>query len=91
MFTTWTPATLNRLTVGGGVIWQSEIYDEGLGDLYRQKGYAVVNLMARFAFNRHLSLAVNVGNALDKRYRTSTGNLNYGAPRNINATLKYQF
>ena len=91
LFTTWTPARLRQLTVGGGVLWQSAIFDEGLGDLYRQKSYAVVNLMAKYAFNRHLSLAVNVGNVLNQHYRTSTGNLNYGAPRHINATLKYQF
>jgi len=94
LFTTWTPPSLNRLTVGGGVVWQSKIYADGdpaLRHIYTQKGYAVVNLMGRYAFNDHLSLLVNVNNVFDKSYRTDTSRHDYGPPRSLYATLRYQF
>jgi len=94
LFTTWTPARMHRLTVGGGVLWQSELHDSwdpALRDAYTQKSYAVVNLMARYAFDRHLSLALHLNNVLDKSYRTVVWGHTYGAPRNLYATLKYQF
>ncbi|MFT4233994.1 MAG: TonB-dependent receptor, partial [Microbacterium sp.] len=94
LFTTWTPASLNRLTVGGGLLWQSERYeaqDPATRHIYTIKSYAVVNLMARYAFNKHLSLAVQLNNVFDKTYRSATDLHYYGAPRNLYATLKYQF
>lgn len=94
LFTTWKPAGLNGLTVGGGVLWQSEIYDTSnplLRSVKTQKSYAVVNLMASYAFNKHLRLSLNLGNVFDKSYRTLPGYHVYGAPRNIHASLKYQF
>jgi len=94
LFATWTPAGLNRLTLGGGVTWQSKIYadwDPAFRHIYTQKSYAVVYLMGRYAFNDHLSLLVNVDNVFDRSYRTDTSRHDYGPPRNIYATLKYQF
>ena len=91
LFTFWAPASLNRLTVGGGVRWQSEIYVPTNREAYTQKSYALVDLMARYAVNEHLSLALNLNNAFDKEYRIQPDRHNYGAPRNLYATLKYQF
>ncbi len=95
LFTTWTPARLSQLTVGGGVTWQSSTYadwvDASWRGLYTQKSYAVVNLMARYAFSKQVALTVNLNNVFDKVYRTDMSGHNYGAPRNIYATLKYQF
>jgi len=84
------------LTVGGGVSWQSIIYDfevpEGpLRDIYSQPGHGVVDLMARYDFSKKLSVSLNLNNAFDKIYRTSLYDHSYGAPRNFNATLKYAF
>ncbi|MGY1489120.1 TonB-dependent siderophore receptor [Methylobacillus pratensis] len=85
----------NKLTLGGGVNWQSRIYtdDTGPGGAYRftQGSYAVVNLLARYQFDEHLSAALNVNNLLDKTYYTSTNMGFYGAPSNAMLTVKYQF
>ncbi|THF67090.1 TonB-dependent receptor [Pseudothauera nasutitermitis] len=91
LFTTWTPANLNRLTVGGGVLWQSETYLASAGTQFSQKSYALVNLMANYAFDDHLSLALRLNNVFDKIYYTYPSSHYYGAPRNLYATLKYRF
>ena len=94
LFTTWKPASIPRLTVGGGVLWQSKIYDDSdpaFAHLYVQKSYAVVNLMANYAFDRHWSLAVRLNNVFDKSYRVLSNHHYYSAPRNLYATLKYTF
>lgn len=100
LFTTWTPPGLSRLTVGGGVLWQSKIYGtlsvdlNSTGDfkdkIYTQGNFAVVNLNASYAFNDRLKLAVQLNNAFDKTYRVHGVFSYYGAPRNVYATLKYQ-
>ncbi|MFT3665341.1 TonB-dependent siderophore receptor [Piscinibacter sp.] len=95
LFTTWTPAGLNQLTVGGGVTWQSATFtdwvDESWRELYTQKSYAVVNLMARYAFSEPWTLTLNFNNVFDKAYRTDMAWHEYGPPRNLQATLQYKF
>ncbi|MFV0453821.1 MAG: TonB-dependent siderophore receptor [Pseudomonas sp.] len=99
LFSTWTPAQLSKLTVGGGVLWQSEInessnsayYSPPQLALFQQESYAVANLMAQYRFNDQLSLTANLNNLLDKDYRNITIAHEYGAARNLHATLKYQF
>ncbi len=95
LFGTWTPAGLSRLTVGGGVTWQSEIYNDWVDpswrDLYTQKRYAVLNLMANYAFSPQLMLTANFNNVFDKVYRTDASAHDYGPPRNLQATLQYKF
>ncbi len=95
LFTTWTPGSMNQLTLGGGVRWQSETYDASnpaYRSIYTQDSYTVVDLMARYAFNNDLSLAVNLNNAFDKAYRHNLLAYNYyGPPRNLQATLRYKF
>lgn len=95
LFSSWTPSQLNRLTVGGGLRWQSETYDASnpaLRSVHTQDSYTVVDLMTRYVFDDHLSLAVNLNNAFDKAYRHNLVAYHYyGPPRNLQATLKYQF
>lgn len=103
LFTTWTPPALSRLTVGGGVLWQSKLYgtlsvnptldDEApfIDKIYTQKSYAVINLTANYAFSERLTVAMQLNNVLDETYRVHAINHYYGAPRNAYATLKYQF
>lgn len=95
VFTSWTPAYMDRLTLGGGVRWQSEIYDDSTPayrEVYTQDSYAVVDLMSRYRFSDDLSLTVNLNNVFDKGYRHSLPAYHdYGPPRNFYATLKYQF
>ena len=99
LFTTWKPAAVQGLTVGGGVQWQSEInyssWADGQTDaqlaLLRQKSYAVASLLAQYRFDAHWHLSVNLNNVFNKTYRTDTWYHYYGAPRNLQATLRYQF
>ncbi len=81
---------LNALTVGGGVNWQSEY---GYVGEPAQKSYAVVSLMARYAVNRQLTLAVHLNNVFDKTYYSGLSSYGamYGAPRNVMASMKYSF
>ncbi|MFT4100364.1 MAG: TonB-dependent siderophore receptor [Burkholderiaceae bacterium] len=95
LFSSYRMPSVPGLTLGGGVVWQSKVYafwmDESLQSINTQKSYAVANLMARYAIDRHWSLALNLNNVFDKHYRTATRDHQYGAPRNLYATLKYQF
>lgn len=80
---------LDKLTIGGGVNWQSK---SGF-DLhtYEQKSYAVTNLMARYDITKNLSAAVNLNNVFDKEYYTTTTAGVWGAPRNLMTSFKYNF
>ncbi|MFT3779849.1 MAG: TonB-dependent siderophore receptor [Ottowia sp.] len=95
LFTSYRVPGVPGLTLGGGVVWQSKWFpdwkDESLWPIYTQKPYAVVNLIAAYAINRHWSLTVNLNNVFDKSYRTAYFKHVYGAPRNLYATLKYRF
>lgn len=96
LFTTYRlPGAWHRLTVGGGVTWQSKIENASLSGIARlsntQTSYSVVDLMARYQFNRNLDLAINVDNLFDRHYRLATSSHTYGAPRNIMANVRYRF
>ncbi|MFJ2484139.1 TonB-dependent siderophore receptor [Pseudomonas sp. NPDC087598] len=100
-FTTYRlPGMLDKVTVGGGVSWQSafygKIYSAPAGDYTRikQGGYTLVDLMSRYQYNEHLSFTVNANNVFDKRYLTGLGNFDttfYGEPRNLMLTTKWDF
>lgn len=83
------------LTLGGGVVYMGDAYTDRVGpsrnQRFTQPAYAVVDLMARYPFSDKLSASVNLGNAFNKTYYTSTSSTYYGAPRNVNLTVKYQF
>lgn len=95
------PADLNRLTIGGGVNWQSKVYSNisawQIGrDLYwEQKAYAVANLMARYDFSDKLTATLNVNNLFDKKYTASVSDWwysgMYGTPRSATLNLRYKF
>lgn len=95
LFTTYRMAGFaDGLTVGGGVRWQSEIYSDNLGPAkarFTQEAYSVVDLMARYEISKQMTLSVNLYNAFDKSYYTTTGNSYYGAPRNVRVGLDMRF
>lgn len=97
LFTTYRlPGSWQRLTVGGGVNWQNRVYSPyTVGDVdlrYQQGAFAVVSLMARYAFTRQLSLQLNIENLYNKRYYSNVdGQAFFGTPRNAVATLSYKF
>ncbi|MDN3223580.1 TonB-dependent siderophore receptor [Pseudomonas nunensis] len=100
-FTTYRlPGALDKVTVGGGISWQSafygKIYSPTLGDYtqIKQGGYTLVDLMTRYQYNEHLSFTANANNVFDKRYLTGLGNFDttfYGEPRNLTLTTKWDF
>lgn len=93
LFTTYRlPGNWNKLTVGGGLNWQSAIHS-GNTPNYTQKQYTLVNLMARYDVNQDLSVSFNLNNALNKRYHSTAINNygTYGATRNFMVSTKYQF
>ncbi|CRM27228.1 MULTISPECIES: TonB-dependent siderophore receptor [unclassified Pseudomonas] len=94
------PGALNRLTVGGNVTWQSEMYATTqinyTGPNYKavQDPYAVVGLLANYKVDEHLSVGLNVNNLFDKKYYDGMGTFNsgsYGDPRNAMVNAKWKF
>lgn len=92
------PGDLNKLTVGGGVRWQSRTsaqtyYGLGSGDIV-QKPYALFDLMAQYNFTSKTQLQLNVRNLADKKYYRSMGFYNsvfYGEGRTALVTLSQRF
>ena len=96
LFTTY---RMNQLTLGGGVNWESSNYTLATNPLsqtekLKQDSYALVRLMAKYQMTPALSAQLNINNVFDEKYYTNIGfysQLAYGAPRNANLTLKYDF
>ncbi|WP_215395870.1 TonB-dependent siderophore receptor [Rheinheimera oceanensis] len=99
LFTTYRlPDTWNKLTVGGGVSWQSRFYQSATSPLgavtAEQKPYGLVSLMTHYAATDKVELAVNVNNLFDKKYTVMNGFFNqmlYGEPRNVMATVSVKY
>lgn len=78
---------MDKLTVGGSVDWQSDIYRSGNRPVgrdingkiitapadIRQGAYTVVGLMSRYEFDEHLSASLHVKNLLDTKYYNNVG------------------
>lgn len=84
--------------LGVNAHWQNEIFNENVGpnNAYRaeQARYWLVNIMARYEFTNQFSGQVNLNNVFDKKYYSSIDFYNqgfFGAPRNIEASVRYQF
>jgi outer membrane receptor for ferric coprogen and ferric-rhodotorulic acid len=92
------PGAWNRLTIGGNVIWQSEIYaanefDDGVHKA-TQDPYAVVGLLANYKVDDHLTVGANLDNLFDRKYYDGLGTFNsgsYGEPRNLMFNAKWKF
>lgn len=87
---------LPALTIGGGLSWQDDTWaDAGVGEL-RQQAYALFNAMASYEFSPRLSAQLNINNLTDRTYVNSLywgylGQGFYGAPRQVEASLKMSF
>lgn len=91
---------LNKLTLGGGVNWQSSTFVAtnnpitGEAQRFEQDSYYLVNLMARYDFTPQLSAQLNVENLFDEGYYSNLGfysQYDYGEPRNVRLKLDYSF
>lgn len=102
LFTTYRfQGPLEKLRVGGGITWQSRMYNDipVNGGNYRlvQGSYAVTDLLAGYQVNQHLDLQLNANNIFDRKYYSSIsksvdyGGDTFGDPRNLMLTAKYSF
>ncbi|MFS1287169.1 TonB-dependent siderophore receptor [Pseudomonas piscis] len=100
------PSAWERLTLGGGVNWQSQFFGKvyqpdpndtvngGHDSRIAQDGYFLVDAMARYQFSQHLSSTLNVKNLFDKKYYTGIGNFGtgfYGEPRSLQLATRWDF
>lgn len=82
---------------GGNVQLQSSMHHDGGTYSISQGGFALLNLSANYRYDRHLSVQLNVRNALDKHYyqtipsNNNFGGLFVGAPRSFALTLRYDY
>ncbi|KRG62727.1 ferric-rhodotorulic acid transporter [Stenotrophomonas humi] len=105
--TGWRPGgAWSRLSLGGGVTWQSEIWrmsnrpaDDFLtsGKTYKsritQDAVVLVNAFAGYQFNDNFSAQLNINNLLDKKYYSNVGfydGVNWGEPRNVRLSLRWK-
>ncbi|QLF94006.1 TonB-dependent siderophore receptor [Pseudomonas sp. ABC1] len=102
VFTTYRlPGALNRLTVGGGINWQSGIHMDvdnwQLPAVARvsQGSFATVNLMGRYQLAEDWTLSARVNNLFDKHYLSALDenfySASWGSPRSFIVTSQYTF
>lgn len=89
------PGEFDKLTVGGGLNWNSgtSLYFSSYKTRATQDDYYVASLMARYQITDHLSTTLNLNNLFDEKYYAGfAGNYgHYGAPRNAQMNLRYDF
>jgi outer-membrane receptor for ferric coprogen and ferric-rhodotorulic acid len=98
-FTTWdVPGLAQKLTLGGGVNWQSASHVEvggPSGDLttLRQGSVPLVSLMARYRLASNMTLQINGDNLLDRKYFVldQYANTCFGPPLNVAASFNWSF
>ena len=71
-------------------------YDNRAGryEKFTQDPYWLVDLMSSYQFSKNLSGQVNMNNLFDQKYYTNGGTFtayNYGDPRNLTVSARYQF
>lgn len=96
---TYKPAFLPGLTLGGGARWQDKTWDQvsdqdGNSVKHAMENYWLLDAMASYQINRNLSANLNVTNLLDKKYHTIFSwysTYTWGEPRSAMLTLKYKF
>ncbi|TCM66982.1 outer membrane receptor for ferric coprogen and ferric-rhodotorulic acid [Acinetobacter calcoaceticus] len=92
----------NKLTIGGGVNWQSEISQRWYnapahgynGGTVVQKSYFLANAFANYKFSDELSASLNINNLFDEKYYLNVGFYNgvyWGEPRNVTLSVRAKF
>ncbi len=93
LFTSYTPQSLQELTVGGGANWQNRIYYPvpAYGRI-EQSGYALVSAFVRYRLSPEFSVQANLNNLLDKKYLSQINGYGaYGDGRNGSLTFTWSF
>jgi outer membrane receptor for ferric coprogen and ferric-rhodotorulic acid len=85
---------LPQAKVGTRVQWQSATELDTNSNI-RQNAYALVDLMANYDVDAHWSTSLNLNNVTDRKYLLSlyqsAGSTNYGAPRNLTASVTWKY
>jgi len=85
--------TLPQVKVGGRLSWQSAVRSDTYHEA-RQEAYALLDLMTTYDIDAHWSTSLNLNNVTDRKYLQSlqTGSSsNYGAPRNLTASVTWTY
>ncbi|MGO2012663.1 TonB-dependent siderophore receptor [Pseudoalteromonas sp.] len=89
---------LDKLNIGGGIKWQSEITGYSVshpliseGVTYEQDAYMLINLHANWRFNKSWNATLSATNVTDETYWANIDFANYGEPQNINFTVKWTY
>ncbi|GAB1617463.1 TonB-dependent siderophore receptor [Pseudomonas sp. NGC7] len=95
IFTTYKlSGILEKVTLGGGVKWQSRFLGSSTSTREaEQDPYSLTSLMARYELTKNIDLSININNVFDRKYATQKGDfdtVSYGTPRNMLATLNYK-
>ncbi|KRG49547.1 ferric-rhodotorulic acid/ferric-coprogen receptor FhuE [Stenotrophomonas beteli] len=93
LFTSYTPQSLQALTVGGGANWQNRIYYAvpAYGRI-EQSGYALVSAFVRYRISPEFSVQANLNNLLDKQYLSQINGYGaFGDGRNGSLTFTWAF
>ncbi|MCG2841294.1 TonB-dependent receptor [Sandaracinobacter sp. RS1-74] len=97
------PGSLDRLTLGGRINWQSKMYwdeENAYGDIARnqQNAYLIADLSATYRLTDHLNVKLDVNNVFDKTYYSAIGygglygaSEMFGEPRNFLLTVSANF
>ncbi|PTV48201.1 TonB-dependent siderophore receptor [Acinetobacter oleivorans] len=95
VLTTYSPPVLPKLKVGAGLQWQDgiKLYDSNINSTIKQDAYALVNLMASYEVNDHITLQANGNNIFDKKYLNSfpDGQAFYGPSANYTVAVKFKY
>ena len=84
---------LDALKLGATLRWQDDVSTTVGSVRVTQAAYALIDLMARYEINRHLSITAKLNNATDEKYLTSlySAQSYYGAPRNLSITANWTY
>ena len=90
------PGDYEKWTIGGAMRAQSKLYYQGSNFRIQQPGYALVDVMAKYAFTEQTELQLNVNNLFDKQYYSAISGLTsygafIGAPREFTVSLRHKF
>ncbi|OUY07690.1 TonB-dependent siderophore receptor [Acinetobacter populi] len=93
--TTYTIPQVPALKVGAALRYQNdtEQYFSDIDATIHQDAYALVDLMASYDVNKHLTIQANGYNVTDKKYLNSFayGQAFYGEPANYSVALKFKY
>ena len=94
--TTYALPFIEGLKLGVALSRQSDVHAVSGDSVLRQEAYTLVDLMARYEIDKHLSVSANLRNLTDEKYLASLywgsyGQGYYGAPRNASVSLTWTY